>query len=105
MIFGLYGYGWPLARTEEPPATTGKGETMERRLITDAGGRFNVELEVAGTLGEALSNELAEPLLHCAMLAALGALAQEGPWPIALLDAIAEFMQAMQDTLQGDALM
>jgi len=76
---------------------------MGRRLV--AGGRFSLEVEVFGAvLDEALEHDHAEEVLKCAVIAALSALAQDGPWPKALLQSITAFMTDMKGTLHQDKL-
>ncbi len=76
---------------------------MGRRLV--AGGRFSVEVEVIGSvLDDALEHDRAEEVLKCAVIAALSALAQDGPWPSALLQLMTAFMTEMKGTLLQDAL-
>jgi len=76
---------------------------MGRRLV--AGGRFSLEVEVIGpVLDEALEHDRADEVLKCALIAALSVLAQDGPWPDALLQAMTTFMTDMKGTLRQDGL-
>ena len=76
---------------------------MGRRLV--AGGLFSCEVEVFGAvLDDALEHDRAEEVLKCAMIAALSALAQDGPWPKALLQSITSFMTDMKGTLRQEKL-
>jgi hypothetical protein len=78
---------------------------MSQRLITDNGGRFAVEVSVNGTvLTAALERDDAEEVLKCALIAALSVLAQEGPWPDALLRSMWRFMADMRKTLREETL-
>ena len=71
---------------------------MASRLIADRAGLFTCELEVGGAvLRAALEHERADELLQCAMIAALAALAQEGPWPERALDALSQLMVDMRE--------
>lgn len=73
---------------------------MGSRMVADAAGLFTIEIHVAGpVLGAALEHARAEDLLHCAVITALSALAQEEPWPERALDALAELMLAMRDAV------
>jgi len=75
---------------------------MSRRNITVATGRFNVEVEVRGTvLEDAIDHSNAEEVLKCAVIMALSALAQDGPWPGAALASMSTFMTDMKSILVG----
>jgi hypothetical protein len=77
---------------------------MASRLIADRAGLFTCELEVsAAVLRSALEHERADELLRCAMITALAALAQEGPWPERALDALNRLMVDMREhALRGE---
>ena len=76
---------------------------MQRRLISDAAGRFRVEVSVSCEfLEDALERDGAEPVLKCALIAALSVLAQDGPWPHALLESMSAFMADMKGALQQE---
>jgi len=77
---------------------------MVNRLIADSTGLFTCEVEVHGpVLGQALEHERATELLHCAVIVALSALAQDAPWPERALDSLAGFMVEMRErVLAGD---
>ena len=73
---------------------------MSRRCISDESGRFNLEVEVHGTvLEDAIDHSNAEEVLKCAVIMALSVLAQDGPWPIAALESMSTFMTDMKSTL------
>lgn len=76
---------------------------MASRLIADRAGLFTCELEVsAAALQAALEHERADELLQCAMIAALAALAQEGPWPERAFDVLSRLMVDMrEDAIAG----
>jgi hypothetical protein len=75
---------------------------MSRRNITDASGRFSLQVEVHGSvLEDAIANANAEEVLKCAMLMALSVLAQDGPWPGAALQSMSTFMTDMRTRLIG----
>jgi len=75
---------------------------MNRRSITDDGGRFNFEVEVHGSVLEsAIGHSNAEEVLKCAFLMALSVLAQDGPWPGAALQSMSTFMTDMRSRLIG----
>ena len=79
---------------------------MRQRLVTDRGGRFTMEVLVEGSvLDDALEHSDAEEVLKSAVIAALAVLAQEGPWPNALLQTMYEFMDEMRRTLRAESLM
>ena len=73
---------------------------MSRRSISDESGRFNLEVEVHGTvLEDAIDHSNAEEVLKCAFLMALSVLAQDGPWPGAALESMSSFMTDMRTSL------
>jgi hypothetical protein len=75
---------------------------MSRRNITDASGRFSLEVEVHGSiLEDAIDHNNAEEVLKCAFLMALSVLAQDGPWPGAALQSMSSFMTDMRTRLIG----
>lgn len=75
---------------------------MSRRNITDASGRFSLEVEVHGSILEgAIDHNNAEEVLKCAFLMALSVLAQDGPWPGAALESMSSFMTDMRTRLIG----
>jgi hypothetical protein len=79
---------------------------MNRRYFSDSEGRFSVEIEVDGTVfGDAIDHDLAEQVLKCANIMALCALAQDGPWPRALLERMAGFMSDMKAVLERQSVM
>jgi divalent metal cation (Fe/Co/Zn/Cd) transporter len=78
---------------------------MANRMVADAAGLFTIEVQVSGTvLRAALDHARADDLLHCAVITALSALAQEDPWPERALDALAAFMVSMRDQLMAERL-
>lgn len=79
---------------------------MGQRLVADRAGRFTLEVLVEGpVLDDALEHSEAEEVLKSAIIAALAVLAQEGPWPNALLETMWEFMDDMRRTLRAEAIM
>lgn len=77
---------------------------MSQRLITDKAGHFAVEVSVHGSvLTAALERHDADEVLKCAVIAALSALAQEGPWPKALLRSMWRFMADMRKAVLDKA--
>ena len=75
---------------------------MSRRSISDDSGRFNLEVEVHGSvLEDAIDHSNAEEVLKCAFLMALSVLAQDGPWPGAALESMSTFMTDMRSRLIG----
>jgi hypothetical protein len=78
---------------------------MTQRLIEDDNGLFTCEVEVQTVvLQEAMEHEGAEDLLKCALIAALTALAEAGPWPEALLESMATFMLEMREAVIQETL-
>ena len=79
---------------------------MRQRLVADRAGLFTLEVLVEGpVLDDALEHSDAEEVLKSAVIAALAVLAQEGPWPNALLETMWEFMDEMRRTLRAEAIM
>jgi hypothetical protein len=75
---------------------------MSSRSITDASGRFSLQVEVHGpVLEDAIDRANAEEVLKCAFLMALSVLAQDGPWPGAALESMSSFMHEMRTRLIG----
>lgn len=73
---------------------------MSSRNITDDSGRFNLQVEVHGTVLEgAIGHDNAEEVLKCAVIMALSVLAQDGPWPGAALQSMTSFMSEMRSSL------
>lgn len=73
---------------------------MNRRNIADESGRFNLEVEVHGTVLEgAIGHDNAEEVIKCAVIMALSVLAQDGPWPTAALESMSTFMTEMRSSL------
>jgi hypothetical protein len=73
---------------------------MNRRNICDQSGRFNLEVEVHGTVLEgAIGHDNAEEVIKCAVILALSVLAQDGPWPTAALASMSTFMTEMRTSL------
>jgi hypothetical protein len=79
---------------------------MARLLVCDNSGNITVDVEAFGPiLGAALEDEQAEPVVRCAVLMALSALAEGGGWPTAALQTLAEFMAGMKDEVRNMHLM
>ena len=73
---------------------------MGYRSISDDSGRFNLEVEVHGSvLEDAIDRDEAEQVLKCALILALSVLAQSGPWPGAALQSMSMFMSEMRSNL------
>ncbi len=73
---------------------------MRRRSISDTSGRFNMQVEVHGTvLEDAMHHSNAEEVLKCAVIMALSVLAQDGRWPTAALESMSSFMTDMKTSL------
>ena len=79
---------------------------MAQLFVSDMQARITADVEVSGpVLSAALEHEQAEPVVRCAVLMALSALAQGGAWPGAVLQAMAAFMALMKDELSSEHLM
>lgn len=78
---------------------------MARLVISGADEGVVADIETRGAvLDGALEHELAEPVFRCAILMALSALAEGGPWPTAILQTMAAFMTMMREELTGRRL-
>lgn len=78
---------------------------MGQRLVADRAGLFTLEVLVEGPiLDDALEHSDAEEVLKSAVIAALAVLAQEGPWPNALLETMWQFMDDMRRTLRAERM-
>ena len=78
---------------------------MARLFVTDTSGWITIDLEANGPiLQEALEHEQAEPVVRCAVLMALSALAEGGVWPTAVLESMAAFMAGMKDEMRNAQL-
>jgi len=70
---------------------------MARLFVCDDNGCITADIEASGTvLRDALEHEQADPVVRCAVLMALSALAQGGTWPSAVLECMWGFMVAMR---------
>jgi hypothetical protein len=79
---------------------------MARLMVSDQSGRVTVEIETSGpVLGAALEDQQAEPVVRCAVLMALSALAEGGGWPTAALQTFAGFMASMKTEIRNEHLM
>lgn len=73
---------------------------MSSRIISDPSGRFHLSVEVNDAVLEgAVDHNHAERVFKCAFLMALSALAQDGPWPDAVLESMSSFMVEMRTSL------
>jgi hypothetical protein len=71
-----------------------------QQTIGDASGRFQFRIEIRDpVLREAIGHDHAEDVLKCAVLMALSALAEAGPWPGAALESMSGFMNGMKNTI------
>ena len=78
---------------------------MARLFVCDDGGRITADIEASGTvLREALDHEQADPVVRCAVLMALSALAEGGAWPSAVLECMSSFMDAMRSEVRTTQL-
>jgi hypothetical protein len=84
-----------------------KGDTdMSRLFVCDNNGWITVDIEANGPiLGAALDHEKAEPIVRCAIMMALSALAEGGSWPTALLESMGSFMSSMRSGVSSEQLM
>ena len=82
-----------------------KGGVMARLFVCDDGGRITADIEASGTvLREALDHEQADPVVRCAVIMALSALAEGGAWPSAVLECMSSFMDAMRSEVRTTQL-
>ena len=78
---------------------------MTRLFICEDSG-ITADIEASGTvLGDALDHEQADPVVRCAVLMALSALAEGGTWPAALLECMSKFMNGMKSQVLNTQLM
>ena len=74
---------------------------MARLFVCDQQGVITADIEAAGTvLREALDHDQSDPVVRCAVLMALSALAEGGGWPTAVLECMSDFMDAMRSEVQ-----
>lgn len=74
---------------------------MARLFVCDQNEGITADIEAAGPiLGEALDHEQADPVVRCAVLMALSALAEGGTWPTAVLQCMSGFMDAMRSEVR-----
>lgn len=79
---------------------------MARLFVCDDGGSITADIEASGTiLREALDHEQADPVVRCAVLMALSALAEGGTWPTAVLALMSSFMDGMRTEVRGAQLL
>jgi hypothetical protein len=79
---------------------------MARLIVCDSICDVTADIEASEPLlREALEHEKAETVLRCAVLMSLSALAEGGPWPIAALQAMSDFMNRMKRGMVADRLM
>lgn len=75
---------------------------MARRFICDSGESITAEIETVDPIFvAALDHEKAEPVMRCALLMGLCALAEGGTWPMSVLEVMAAFMANMKSTISG----
>jgi hypothetical protein len=78
---------------------------MPRLFVCDTEARITADIDAdAPVLAEALEHANAEPVIRCAVLMALSALAEGGDWPHAALADMARFMGTMRDRLEQERL-
>jgi hypothetical protein len=79
---------------------------MAHLVLDDDSGWVTAEIEVHGpVLGAALEHKDAEPIVRCAIMMALSALAADEAWPTELMQTMARFMSSMRHTVNSAALM
>jgi len=79
---------------------------MAHLLLGDDSGWITADIEVHGpVLGAALEHKDAEPIVRCAIIMALSALAADDAWPKELMEAMARFMSGMRNDVSRDLLM
>lgn len=75
---------------------------MARLFVCDDDGGITADIEASGmVLREALDHEQADPVVRCAVLMALSALAEGGAWPTAVLQCMSGFMDAMRSEVRS----
>jgi hypothetical protein len=78
---------------------------MARLFVCDDDGRITADIEASGAvLREALEHEQADPVVRCAVIMALSALAQGGAWPSVVLESMSNFMDAMRNEVRTTRL-
>ena len=79
---------------------------MARLFVCNSMGGITIDIETCGNvLGAALEHEKAEPVMRCAVLMALSALAEGGSWPTEVLQTMSAFMESMKDHVFAEQLM
>jgi len=79
---------------------------MARLFVCDTIGKITIDIEASGpVLGAALDHDKAEPVVRCAVIMALSALAEGNGWPTAVLENMAAFMNSMKDHVCAEQLM
>jgi hypothetical protein len=79
---------------------------MARLFVCDRNGSITADIDASGTvLGDALEHEKADPVIRCAVLMALSALARGGTWPIAVLQVMSTVMADMKAEVLAERLM
>ena len=77
---------------------------MARLFVCDHSG-ITADIEAGGSvLGDALDHEQADPVVRCAVLMALSALAEGGTWPSAVLACMSGFMDTMRTEVRSTQL-
>jgi len=78
---------------------------MAHLLLGDNSGWMTADIEVNGpVLGAALEHKDAEPIVRCAIMMALSALAADDAWPRELMESMARFMSGMRTDVSRDLL-
>lgn len=73
---------------------------MARLFVCDENGHVTADIEASGPiLTEALDHEQATPVVLCAVLMALSALAEGGHWPTTVLEYMSSFMEVMKSQI------
>jgi hypothetical protein len=79
---------------------------MARLFVCDRGGWITADIDASGpVLGDALDHEKADPVIRCAVLMAISALARGGTWPTAVLQIMSSFMTDMKNEVRTEQLM
>jgi hypothetical protein len=79
---------------------------MAHLLLDDDSGWITADIEVHGpVLGAALEHKDAEPIVRCAIMMALSALAADEAWPTELMQTMARFMSSMRNDVSSPQLM
>ncbi len=79
---------------------------MGRLFVCDSAGWVTADIDTSGPiLTAALDHEKADPVIRCAVLMALSALAKGDAWPTTALQVMSTFMASMKQDVRSEQLM